>query len=180
MQDYYVYQYLREDNTPYYIGKGRDDRAWEQHRRNGKGVHTPTDKSKIIIIEKNLTDSQAKELEIKLIAEYGRKDLGTGILHNRTEGGEGTSKIIISEETRAKMSAARKGRKLSEETRAKMSAVRKGRSNGREGKKHSAETIEKMRATHNKNYESQELRDRIATTMTEIWANRRSDHLANQ
>jgi hypothetical protein len=179
MQNYYVYQYLREDNTPYYIGKGKDDRAWEQHRRNGKGVYTPTDRSKIIILEQNLTDSRAKDLEIELIAKYGRKDLGTGILRNRTDGGEGTSKTVVSEETKAKMSAARIGRKLSDETKAKMSAVRKGRSNGREGTKHSIETIEKMRATHNTNYKSQELRDRIAKTMTEIWATRKSDQLAN-
>lgn len=165
MQIFYVYEYLREDGTPYYIGKGKDTRAWDPHVT----VEKPTDLTRIKIIKENLSEADAHTLEIELIKQYGRKDLGTGILRNKTDGGEGTSGTVVSNETRAKMSAARKGKKLSDETRAKMSAVRKGKSNGREGKKHSPETIEKMRATHNKNYESQELRDRISQTVSKLW-----------
>lgn len=170
VNNFYVYQYLREDGTPYYIGKGKDTRAWDKH----SNIQLPSDISRISLIRDNLDENVAHELEIKLIAEYGRKDLGTGILHNKTNGGEGTSGTLVSDETRAKMSAARRGKKLSEETRAKMSAVRKGRSNGKEGTKHSVETIEKMRSTHNKNYESQELRDKIAISVTKVWEERKS------
>ena len=44
---YYVYLYLRNDGTPYYVGKGIRDRAWKNHRRNGKGIHTPSDPKRI-------------------------------------------------------------------------------------------------------------------------------------
>jgi len=90
MSTYYVYQYLREDFTPYYIGKGSGKRAWTKQRT----IPAPLDKSRIKIIARNLTESEALLLEIKLIACYGRKDLGTGILRNRTNGGEGASGVV--------------------------------------------------------------------------------------
>lgn len=53
-----------------------------------------------------------------------------------------------SAETRAKLSAANKGKKHSEETKARMSAAGKGKPVwNRDGRKHSAETIAKIRAS---------------------------------
>lgn len=89
MTIYYVYQYLREDDTPYYIGKGKDRRAWKSHKRACGNNLKPKDNSRIQIIQDNLTEQEASNLEIELIAQYGRKDLGTGILRNLTSGGEG-------------------------------------------------------------------------------------------
>ena len=87
MNIYYTYSYLREDGSPYYIGKGKGNRAWDKRHR----VHLPTDLSRIQIIQDQLTDTESKALEIELIAKYGRKDLGTGILYNQTAGGDGAS-----------------------------------------------------------------------------------------
>ena len=120
---YYVYAYLRKDGTPYYIGKGKRKRAWG----NNHSVLVPNDNTKILILEANLTEIGAFALERRMICWYGRKDNGTGILRNRTDGGEGVCGAIFSDETRRRMSLGQKGRIHSEKTKLKMSKAAKGR-----------------------------------------------------
>lgn len=98
---FYVYQWLREDGTPYYIGKGQTNRAYESRR-----LYKPSN-DRIEIVKENLTEQEAFDLEIELIAKYGRKDLGTGILRNKTDGGDGATPSL---ETRQKISDANKGK----------------------------------------------------------------------
>jgi hypothetical protein len=74
-QEYYVYQYLTEDNIPYYIGKGKDNRINRRHK-----VELPSLERRVIIKD-NLTNEEAKEFEKELIIKYGRKVDG-GILEN--------------------------------------------------------------------------------------------------
>jgi len=113
--------YLREDGTPYYVGKGTLRRAFNE---NHNVAIPPKDR---IILEPHTSEDDAFFAEKFLIAYYGRIDLGTGCLRNLTDGGEGAAGIRCSEEKRRKISAAHRGRKKSEETCRKMSESRKGK-----------------------------------------------------
>lgn len=134
---YYVYAYLREDGSPYYIGKGKGRRA-VSGRHN---VAIPKDRSRIVFCEHNLSNVGALHIERWLIRWYGRKDNGTGILRNMTDGGEGGDGFVVSEEARKKLSERNKGRPnpnkgktFGDEFRRRVSAGRKGQPAHNKGK----------------------------------------------
>ena len=131
---FYTYAYLRKDKTPYYIGKGQRKRIYDV---SGKPCGIPKDKSRIIFLKQNLTEDEAFKHEQYMISVFGRKDIKTGILHNRTNGGDGASGVIRSEETKQKMSKALKGRIFTEEHRKNIGETSRGR-------KHTEETRRKM------------------------------------
>jgi hypothetical protein len=123
--EYYTYAYLREDGTPYYIGKGKNYRAYND---GGKPCCRPPIKERIIILKNNLTEEDAHRHEIYMISIFGRKDIGTGILRNKTNGGEGKSGWVPSQETIEKLRKANLGRKHSKKTCEKMSKSKMGHS----------------------------------------------------
>lgn len=131
---FYTYAYLRKDRTPYYIGKGKGNRAYKKYKNE---IKIPKDKSRIIVLKQNLTEEEAFKHEIYMIAVLGRKDLGTGILRNKTDGGEGSVGLIMPDEAKQKISKVHKGKTLSEEHKQILEKYRV--------KKHCEESIEKMR-----------------------------------
>lgn len=114
---FYTYAYLRKDKTPYYIGKGKGGRIYDKR----KTVKPPKDKLRIIFLKQNLLEEEAFKHEIYMIAVFGRKDLGTGILHNRTNGGEGTIGIMRDDEWKKNQHKSQKNRFKNLEQRKKLS-----------------------------------------------------------
>jgi hypothetical protein len=136
----FVYCYLRADGTPYYVGI-----ASTAHRPVRKGVsetRPPAQRCRVRVMKTGLTWEMACQWERFYIARYGRKDIGTGILRNRTEGGEGVKspspetiakrvqsrgRWVPSDAVRQKMSVAQLGVKRSPEAVAKCAAALRGR-----------------------------------------------------
>jgi hypothetical protein len=156
----YVYVLSRPDGGPFYVGVGTDRRVFLHE--TAKAVSAGNAKAAVIreILGGGRLPSYsiagwfdnwelAAAEERRLIALYGRADLGAGVLANRTNGGQGVSGIKWhespnradairraaeknrgrkhTEEHKAKIGAAHKGRPRSAETLAKMSAALKGR-----------------------------------------------------
>lgn len=97
---FYTYLWLREDGTPYYVGKGSGTRAFTSACH---GVHRPPQDERILL-EEQTSETEAFEVERFLISFYGRLDLGTGCLRNLTDGGDGAVGAVRSAETRLRMS----------------------------------------------------------------------------
>lgn len=168
---FYVYLWLRHKNSkhgpklsPYYVGKGSGNRAFNPKQRR---VKPPKDRSYIVFAQEGLTEQEAFDLERYYIALYGRKDLGTGILGNFTDGGEGVSGLRHSQESRNKMSRAQKGKMVSQETRDKLSRASMGHQHFL-GKSHTQEARAKISLANmgNQNFlgktHTKEARNRIA------------------
>jgi len=113
---FYVYALTdpRNNDRFFYIGKGHGYRAINHlknsaNRENNskqatvKAIRNDGFEPAIVYLFSQLTEEQAHQKEIELIALYGRKDLGLGHLTNLTNGGEGTSGHIHTEETKQKM-----------------------------------------------------------------------------
>lgn len=108
-RDFYVYALLREDGTPFYVGKGKGRRC-RTHQWVQKTERTP--KASIIRrllktrgavetvkLAEGLTEAEAFVLERETITNLGRHP--NGPLHNLTEGGEGATGSRHSEAVRA-------------------------------------------------------------------------------
>lgn len=166
---FYIYRHVRLDkNEVFYIGKGTTDdrkktnysyysRANETRGRSLWWKNIAKKGYRVDILIESENESYILDKEIELISLYGRRNLGHGTLVNLTDGGEGTSGNILSDEQRLKRSIRLKGvrpsdlcfersrefRKsyiVSDETRKKLSISHKGRKHSDEAKKKISES----------------------------------------
>jgi hypothetical protein len=145
MTQFYTYLWLREDGTPYYVGKGQGRRAIRSKDHN---VHHPGTTARVLV-EHWGSEEEAFEMEVWYISLFGRKDIGTGCLRNRTNGGEGISGYRHTEAAKEKLRLnahppSRKGVKHTEETRKQMGESRIGKVSFWKDKTLSEDTKRKM------------------------------------
>ena len=160
---FYIYKHIRPDTQEvFYIGKGNTsknshveryktssgrNKMWKSIVAKNNGVFIPE------IICYCDTEIEVNELEKQYIKKYGRRNLGLGTLCNLTDGGDGSVGIIVTEETRHKLSIAFSGenhpnfgKKLSKETCFRKSESMKKSDKNLRGKKLSEDWKNNMRA----------------------------------
>lgn len=146
-----VYSFNNLDNGKRYIGSSNDlDSRWNKHLaelRDGRHYNIHLQRAwfeygecnfEIEWLEdcKGLSDKEILDTEDHWIEHFNSIERGYNM--------RGAIKPIISEETRKKMSLAKKGKKLSSTTKARMSLARMGEKNPQYGKVRSKETLKRM------------------------------------
>lgn len=173
MANFYVYEHWRTDRDEcFYVGKGKGGRAYNMSWRNNyhKAIQQKIRKSgfsiEVRIYASGLEEDAAHKIEVERIAFWRSMNIE---LSNFTNGGEGVSGLVMSEEARAKMAAAKIGKKQSPEVVAKRIAPLIGRkqtadaiarsAEKRRGRKASAETRRKLSEAHKGKVVSKETRE---------------------
>lgn len=180
--DFFVYVWRRPCGEPFYVGKGKKYRDTAEQGRNPifrnivAKIRAGGEEPVVERIFDGITEHEAFAHEVALVAKYGRKNNGTGVLANLTDGGDGVSGWVASAETRARMSAANTGKVLSEDHRAKIGAANKGKakseghranlSAANKGKALSKDARAKISAANKGKVLSEEHRAKISASLT--------------
>lgn len=198
---FYVYMLSRPCGTPFYVGVGS---KWRITHHEYEAIKRRARTHKAAIIRKLIaggervaylivgwfdTWSEGAEVERLLIAQHGRRDIGTGILVNRTDGGEGVPNLKWEmTEARAtgiaRASEKARGRKLSEDHKAKIAAAGIGRKKSAEtlalmsrlltGRSYSDETLQRM----SKGQRKRAAEGRMDVTAMRSWVGANIDQVA--
>jgi hypothetical protein len=161
MNSYYVYS-ITDPLTcqPFYIGKGSKKRAWSHTSKDAKSKRVRDKISSIRkrgqepivkIIQDQLDEVAAYELEGSLISRYGRKDYDpNGILMNICEDNRPPKKKFQTLETRRKISIGMQGKN-------------KGKTTWNKGKKFS-------RGSQSRTQTANIMKTRILNLMNRLWS----------
>jgi len=104
--NYYVYVHRKKTNGDvFYVGEGKGKRAWVTSSRSDLWNRVVNKYGYYVeVLSKDIQEWYAFELEKELICKYGRIDNKTGILVNMSDGGDGQSGVIFSEDRKRKVS----------------------------------------------------------------------------
>ena len=159
---FYTYAHYKPEGGLFYIGKGKQRRAYAMDGRNShwNNIVAKYGRPRVQLLAGWKTEQEAFEHEKVLIACF--KDLNY-VLANKTDGGEGSVGYRHTAEQKEKNRQAKlgsepwnkgtkgltvawnKGVSMSDEQKLKFSLAKKGKTSPRKGVLHTAETIEKMR-----------------------------------
>lgn len=160
--EYYVYaHYVTGESLPFYIGKGKGNRAYDLKGRSKFWNRKAKNGFTVKFIRTNLTEETSLLLETKMILFYGRRDSGTGCLVNHTDGGDGL--INPSADTRKKIGRANKERFKDLEFREKFSEAQRN-------KVVKESTRAKMSKAQTNRFKSAEERNTLKQLSTEAWS----------
>lgn len=165
MIQFYVYIYKNplKNMESFYVGKGFDNRS-HVHLRSYNS-HTKSNPHFHRTLQKMLREGNHPEIEVinvtcefaalwfekVLIKAFGRRDLGTGTLLNLTDGGEGMSGFLHTEETKQRIGASNKGKKRTKEQRENISKSLKGNTHTTLGMKFPNRKSKPQTEEHKKN-----------------------------
>lgn len=167
---FYAYMHTKPDGTPFYIGKGNGRRVRNFSKRNQhhKNIVAKYGRQNIHIGYMECSDeSTAFDLEMGLIKCVKRMGIK---LTNLTDGGHGVSGLVVTPEQREKIAAKLRGKPgtpHTEASKAKISAANKGR-------KRTPEELEKLReAAKRRGPVSDETRAKLSAAAYIFWERRK-------
>jgi hypothetical protein len=180
---FYVYAHYKmgEENIPFYIGKGvhvqlKNEvgyyRAYTTSRRNRLWTNIFNKYGvRVVILHDNIVEKEAFEIETTLIKFWGRINLKTGQLANLTDGGEGESGQVRSEESKEKTRQTLMNHEVKESTRKKIGDKARGRPSPNKGKKQTEEQRKLNSSSHMGIPQSKETRRKQAINHTKyVWS----------
>ena len=154
-REFYVYKHIRKDNnTCFYVGKGKGRRMYVQKRNKHFNRIRKKYGCYVIKIKENLTEKEAFALEREIIEDYvfvfgyginidGYRDCDHEYLTNCTWGGEGVSGMNPWNKGKKGIQAGERhpmyGKHHSEESRKKNSESHKGKKHSKEAKRKMSE-----------------------------------------